>query len=283
MPIAPGELPLSLQLNYLSGGGMAQAPVRASALLKNRAAGFSGFEEFSLEPPRDAKQAQNQSADEDSDSPPEAREGKLVADKIALTTDRNGTASVTLKDLPKITRSSELTAEVTFNDPNGEVQMVSTLIALWPSAVVLGVKAGSWASSRSKVKFSALALDTAGRPLKGQAVEVRGRLSQVISTRKRMVGGFYAYDNRTELTDLGALCSGSTDDRGLLLCEAELNSAGQVELIAIAKDAAGHPVQAASSVWVTQQGEPWFEQNNDDRIDVLPEKKRYEPGETARL
>ena len=27
----------------------------------------------------------------------------------------------------------------------------------------------------------------------------------------------------------------------------------------------------------------WFAQDNDDRIDVLPEKKRYEPGETARL
>jgi len=286
VPIAPGELPLSLQLNYLSGGGMAQAPVRASALLKNRSAGFSGFEEFSFEPPRDAKQVQNQGGsggEEDSESPPEAREGKLVADKIALTTDKNGAASVTLKDLPKITRPSELTAEVTFNDPNGEVQTVSTLVALWPSAVVLGVKAGSWASSRGRVKFSALALDTSGRPLKGQAIEVRGRLSQVISSRKRMVGGFYAYDNRTELTDLGALCTGNTDERGLLACEAELNSAGQVELIASAKDAAGHPVQAASSVWVTKQGELWFEQNNDDRIDVLPEKKHYEPGETARL
>ena len=53
VPIAPGELPLSLQLNYLSGGGVAQAPVRASALLKNRSVGVSGFEEFSFEPPRD--------------------------------------------------------------------------------------------------------------------------------------------------------------------------------------------------------------------------------------
>jgi hypothetical protein len=33
----------------------------------------------------------------------------------------------------------------------------------------------------------------------------------------------------------------------------------------------------------SRQGELWFEQDNDDRIDVLPEKKRYEPGETARL
>ena len=33
---------------------------------------------------------------------------------------------------------------------------------------------------------------------------------------------FYAYDNRTDVKDLGALCSGKTDDRGLLLCDAAL-------------------------------------------------------------
>jgi hypothetical protein len=111
-------------------------------------------------------------------------------------------------------------AEVTFNDPNGEVQTVGRTVRLWPSAVVPGIKAAGWASNRGKARFTALALDTAGKPLKGQKLEVRGRLSQIISTRKRMVGGFYAYDNRTEVKDLGALCSGSTDDRGLLLCEA---------------------------------------------------------------
>ena len=142
-------------------------------------------------------------------------DGVLVADKLPLTTDKNGAARLMLKDLPPLKRASELLAEVTFNDPNGEVQTAATRISLWPSAVVLGIKAGSWASNRGKVKFTALVLDTAGKPLKGQSVEVRGRLAQVISTRKRLVGGFYAYDNHTEVKDLGALCSGSTDDRGL--------------------------------------------------------------------
>ena len=263
--VAPKELPIELQLNYFSGGPMAQVAARASAVLKSRATSFNGYDEFSFEPPGSAN------------------DSKLVADKLPLTTDKYGAASFTLKDLPKITRPSEISAEVTYNDPNGEVLTISSSVPLWPSAVVLGVKTGSWASSRGKVKFTVLALDTKGAALKGQSVEVRGRSSQTISTRKRMVGGFYAYDNRTEEKDLGALCSGSSDDRGLLLCEAELTSAGQVELIASAKDAAGNPVQAAASVWVTKQGELWFAQDNDDRIDVLPEKKRYEPGETARL
>lgn len=275
-PVAPAEVLLSAQLNHLSGGGLGQAPLRASALLRPRDAAMPGFEDFSFEPPR-VLRADGEEAE------PESPEGRLVADKLPLVTDRDGAATFTVKGLPKLTRPSDLVAEISFNDPNGEVQTASTTVRLWPSAVVLGVKAASWASNRGKARFTVLALDTQGRPIKGQAVEVRGRLAQIISTRKRMVGGFYAYDNRTEVKDLGRLCSGSTDDRGLLLCEATLDSAGQVELIAQAKDGAGNPAQAATGIWVTKQGELWFAQDNDDRIDVLPERKRYEPGETARL
>ncbi len=280
--VAPASVEVGVQMNYFSGGPMSGAPLRASALLKSRSPSFAGYDEFSFEPPRDPKKAE-QEGNENEESDSSARDGKLVADKLPLATDRNGAASFVLKDLPKVVRPSQIDAEVSFNDPNGETQTVATRIDLWPSAVVLGVRAGASASNRGSAKFTVLALDTAGKPIKGQAVTVRGRVSQIISTRKRMVGGFYAYENHTDVKELGALCSGSTDDRGLLLCEASLETAGQVELIAEAKDGAGHPVDAAASVWITKQGELWFSQDNDDRIDVLPEKKRYEPGETARL
>jgi uncharacterized protein YfaS (alpha-2-macroglobulin family) len=281
--IAAASVVVDVQMNYFSGGAMASAPLRASALLKTRSPGFSGYDEFSFEPPRDPNKPEQEADSEESERGDPGRDGKLVADKLALSTDRNGAASFTLKDLPKTARPSRIDAEVTFNDPNGETQTASTRIDLWPSALVLGVKAGSWASNRGRATFTVVALATNGKPVKGQSVAVRGRVSQVVTTRKRLVGGFYAYDNRTEVKELGSLCSGSTDERGLLLCEAALESAGQVELIAEAKDAQGNPAQAAASVWITRQGELWFAQDNDDRIDVLPEKKRYEPGETARL
>ncbi|WP_341887804.1 MG2 domain-containing protein [Variovorax sp. YR752] len=278
IPFAPSELPLSAQLNFFSGGAMGNAPVKLSALLRERSVFFDGFDGFSFTPPRDLSRAE---AGDDEDSP--RGEGKLVADKLALTTDRQGAASVTLKELPKIARPSDLLAELTYADPNGEVQTVSTTLRLWPAAVVPGIRASSWASVRGKMALTALALDTNGKPIKGQVLEVKARLAQTFSTRKRIVGGFYAYDNRTELKELGTLCSGTSDDRGQLACEATLDNAGQVELIVTAKDAAGRSAQAATGVWVTKQGELWFAQDNDDRIDLLPEKKRYEPGETATL
>ena len=69
-----------------------------------------------------------------------------------------------------------------------------------------------------------------------------------------MVGGFYTYDNKTDVKDIGTVCTGKSDARGLLLCEAELKQPGQVELIASATDKDGRDSRAASSVYVTQAG-----------------------------
>jgi hypothetical protein len=276
--VAASAVAVDVQMSYFSGGAMAAAALRGSALLKTRSPGFAGYDEFSFDPPRDPSE---QEAGEGDGS--ERDDGKLVADKVPLVTDKNGVASFVVKELPAASRPASLDAEITFNDPNGEVQTAATRVDLWPSAVVVGVKASRWASNRGRVQFSVVALDTTGKPVKGQSVAVRGRVTQVITTRKRLVGGFYAYDNRTEVKELGALCSGTSDDRGLVLCDANLETAGQVELIARASDVQGHVAEAAASVWITKQGELWFAQDNDDRIDVLPERKRYEPGETARL
>ncbi|RQO57348.1 alpha-2-macroglobulin [Paucibacter sp. KBW04] len=287
LPIAPSELRINAQLNYLSGGGVAAAPLKLSAVLRPRYVQFAGYEEFNFSPPASddgtVSRPANEAMEEDESEASRPRDSKLVADKLATLTDRNGAAELLLKNLPKISQPSELQAQITFADPNGETKTASQSFNLWPAKLVLGLKAGSWGSNRGKIKFSALALDTAGKPLAGQRLEVRARLNQTISSRKRMVGGFYAYDNHVERKDLGALCSGSSDEHGLLSCESELDASGEVELIVQAKDADGRSVQAATTAWLTRQGELWFAQDNDDRIDVLPEKKHYEPGETARL
>ena len=79
------------------------------------------------------------------------------------------------------------------------------------------------------------------------------------------------------------MCSGKSDARGLLLCETKLGEAGKVELIVTAKDKDGNTIQATSSVFVTKQGELWFGGENHDRMDVLTEKKSYQPDDVAKF
>ena len=279
--VAPRELALDAQLRHLNGGGVAQAPLRATALLRPRVPRFAGHEDFSFEPPRDAQPRRDAAAEEDGDTP--AAAGRLVADGLRTQTSREGAARIVLKDLPPLEGPGEIVTELSFTDPNGEIQTVAATTPVWPAAVVAGIQARQWVASRGRARFTALALDTEGRPLPGQALEVRGVLRQDISARKRLVGGFYAWENHVERRDLGVLCRGRADARGRLECDAALDTAGQVELIVSTQDKSGHRSQAAASLWITGAGELWFAQDEDDRIELLPEKKRYQPGETARL
>ncbi|HEV7802333.1 MAG TPA: alpha-2-macroglobulin family protein, partial [Burkholderiales bacterium] len=99
----------------------------------------------------------------------------------------------------------------------------------------------------------------------------------------RLVGGFYAYDTTTEVKRVGSACSGTTDARGLMFCTVKPRTSGEVVLVARAKDDGGREAFATASVWVQGDDEWWFEPANNDRIDLIAEKKRYEPGETARF
>ncbi|MEX8493890.1 alpha-2-macroglobulin family protein, partial [Sphaerotilus sp.] len=112
---------------------------------------------------------------------------------------------------------------------------------------------------------------------------LRGELRTALTTRQKVVGGFYAYDSKEQVKDLGTLCSGRTDARGLLVCDLDVASSGEIHLIAQATDSAGKQAESTTSVWVSLGGELWFAQDNDDRIDLLPEKRDLKPGETARL
>ncbi|MFT3719684.1 alpha-2-macroglobulin family protein [Pseudorhodoferax sp.] len=281
--VAPEQLAADVELHYLSGGGAARLPVEVSALLRERWLQFDGFDAFGFAPPRDRTREAGGEDEEDDEA---AAGPRVVADKLPLTLDAQGAGHVALPPLPVLPgapRARELLLEARYADPNGEIQTLRSTQTVWPAAVIAGIRTEGWVSVRGRVPLQALALDLAGRPKAGVALEVRAQAHLVTTSRKRMVGGFYAYDSRTEVRDLGSVCSGRSDARGLLVCEARLDQSGEVELVATARDEAGRSVQAATSVWVTRQGELWFGGENNDRIDLLPEQRELQPGETAKL
>ena len=261
--ISPKELPLDVQLNYLNGGGASGLAVQITGMLRNKAMSYPAYEEFSF-----------YAGDSD-------EEQKIVANKLPISLDKNGSGKTTIKNLPAIVKPQELVAEMTYFDPNGEIQTITAVTSLWPSAVVVGVKAGQWVSVKKKITLSAIALDTYGKPKADVVIEITGTAKQNNSHRKRMVGGFYAYENAESSKDLGNLCSGKSDARGLFICEVSLTEPGNIEILAKAKDDNGKAALAKTSAWVTGRGEIWFDGENQDRMDLLPERKHYEAGETA--
>jgi uncharacterized protein YfaS (alpha-2-macroglobulin family) len=276
--VQPAALQAQVQVQYVAGGGAAQLPVQVSALLRERRLDFSGYDAFSFAPPTAPQQRADTAPDAQGDDAPQ-----VVANQLPLTLDAQGAGQVALPALPAAPHARELLLEARYADPNGEIQTLRSTHAVWPAAVVAGLKTDGWVSARGKLPLQALALGLNGKPQAGVALEVRALAHVVTTNRQRMVGGFYTYDSHTETKDLGRICSGRSDARGLLLCEAQLAHSGEVELVVTAKDATGRSAQAAASVWLTRQGELWFGSENHDRIELLPERRDLQPGDTAVL
>ncbi|MBK9136818.1 MAG: alpha-2-macroglobulin [Betaproteobacteria bacterium] len=278
--IAPGEVELHAQVNAMAGGPMPGHALALSALVRDSEPQFAGHEDFNFG-------SSERWREEDESGESDTSDGtRTVARQLPARTDAQGAARLTLPNLPALRGPSELLAEMSFADPNGETQTVSRRVKLWPAAVVVGVRAPGWAMQRGAARFTAVVLDTEGKPLANRAVEVIGRAHQVLSTRQRIVGGFYAYDNQRRTQELGTLCSGKTDAQGRLACDARVEHTGEVELVASARDDAGRTSRASTHVWVTSErddGRFWFAQDSDDRIDILPERRELEPGQVARL
>jgi len=282
------ELAWSAQLNYMAGGPMAKSPVTVNAMLQPRWSSFAGFDDFSFDPPSadggGEREYDGDAGEGDGESSSAAPgTGRLVLDKLALQTDATGGVAFKVPLKGAVDRPTELRVELNYRDPDGQTHTRAASQVVWPAGVVLGLRTASWVANGQSLSVQAVALDIDGKPLSNRKVSIAARQIQTLSTRKRLVGGFYGYEHQRRLKELGELCSGTTDALGLMRCDVSLSQGGQIELMGAVKDDGGRVARAARSLWVTKAGELWFSQDNDDRIDVIPEKRRYEPGETARF
>ncbi len=278
--VNPKELSADLTARYLSGGMAAALPVKFRHQLQPAyAGGFEGFEEFTFGNGRLVPGILKDREYEEEEAPPEKRTIKT----IDLTLDSNGSARTTVSSIPRAETPQSILGELEFRDPNGEVQTVSARAQLWPSRWLVGVKPEDWVSSPKSVKFQAAVVDTGGKAVNNAPVRVELLQRKYYSSRKRLAGGFYAFEHHTEVKLIKSLCEGRTDSHGLLPCEAVSPLSGEMILQATVRDSGGLESGAYRDVWVAGDDRWWFKAEDSDRIDILPEKKRYEPGETARF
>ena len=267
---------LDLFVRYLSGGGAGDLPVVVRTQVRPRALAYPAYEDFSFGG-TDVAEGLIEETDEAPD------EVTAPARTLPLTLDRNGSARTTLTDLPVAQTPQELLAELEYPDANGERLTVSQRIPLWPAKLNLGLRTENWAVSRDRLQFQVVALALDGKPLSGQAIQIELFAKKTFSYRKRLIGGFYAYENRSEFRRLPARCDARTDHLGLASCQVPPASSGAIVLRASARDDSGNTTLATREVWVAAGDDWWFEGVPSDRMDVLPERAAYETGDMARV
>ena len=296
--IAARAVAIEAQVNYLNGGPAGLAPVTLRSTIEDSGADFEGYEGFTFgggdvkegveesgengfdEDGWEEGSAEDGGEEEEADGAPEGGRQGEAARTQKLTLDRNGAARILVGDLPQLDRPRRLLAELSWQDASGETLTASTRVPLWPAALAVGIKPGEW-MSRGRIRFQVAVLGVDGKPAPGAEATVDFFRRETSAHRRRLVGGFYAYESRSEIERVEGSCGGRADARGLLLCDLPAPAEGNLILRARAVDAQGRAAIARQEIWVAGKRDNWFDVSDNDRVDLLPARPRFEPGEQA--
>lgn len=283
----PRSVPVDVQVSYLSGGGAAGLPVTLRTYVEPAPLEFEGYGEYRFggEAPQTGIRPEGDTSDEYDE---EGLDGEFTNAGIqvkaqALTLGAGGAARIDVQAPARLDSAAVLTAELEYPDSNGELLTAVGRVRLSPSAMAVGIRQDGSIGQPDKLRFQVVVLDLDGRPLPGRAVQVDLYSSKSYWYRRRLVGGFYAYESTSEVERLAAGCSGSTDARGLLHCDVAPGIKGEVILRAEARDDARRIAGATSSAWIAGADDWWFDGGSSNRMTVTADKKEYQAGDTARL
>ncbi|WP_431469270.1 MG2 domain-containing protein [Sphingosinithalassobacter sp. LHW66-3] len=276
--VKPGSLPLDLFVGYLSGGGAANMPVEVRVGYFEGVGTPSGYESFTFggRELREGTRPMDGEGDDRTDTLPPTQ-------TLPVTLGRDGTVRTSIDVPQSLDQDTAMLVELDYQDANGEVLTASRRIPIYASAVRLGIKTDGWLMSEDDLRLKLVALDTEGKPIANQRVRVDLYSREILTARRRLIGGFYAYDNQMRTTKLSPRCTATTDELGYAECSIDLGISGEVYAVASTIDSAGNVARASQSVWLAGEDEWWFGGDNGDRMDVLPERPEYAAGETARF
>lgn len=285
------SLDIDAQLNLLAGGAAAGAPVKFRSRLVRYPLQFPQYDDFSFggsAPKEGIEAVEPYSYDPEEGTSENENTGHsdqvtgYPVRTISMTLDANGGARVSFDKLPKAQESRALEVEMEYSDPNGQILTAATRALVLPSSTVLGMKIEGYFATKERLAFKVIALDPMGKTLIGRKVVVEAYSRKTYAYRKRLLGGFYAYEQTAEVNRAGSVCSGNTNAQGILICDGAAPEAGELILVAKSKDDQGNAAIASHEVYVAGE-DGWFSASQSDRIDILADKRTYEPGDKARF
>lgn len=201
-----------------------------------------------------------------------------------LKSDANGLANLDLPlEISNKKMSQIYTMEATVTDANN--QSVSNRISfpVHQGQYYLGIRSTDYVVDASKpAKFEAIAVTADGKVMAGQSAEISlYKRSWNTVKRKNVDGGFYfenSYDDK--LIEKKNIKTGSD---GLAQAEFKINEGGSYKIELTGKDTKGNTIKSSTSVY-SSSGDfiNWGSENN-DKIELVPDKMEYKVGDTAKI
>jgi uncharacterized protein YfaS (alpha-2-macroglobulin family) len=202
----------------------------------------------------------------------------------SVTTTTDGTAAFSVPaTITGNEGAQKYTISVNLVDQNAQAVATSTTVSVYPGEVIAGVKPAEYlgqAGQESRVDL--VTVDTAGELLPGVPVTVKVYERRWVTTKEQSAEGARRY--RSEPVDtLVATLAATTNDSAEASVSFTPAKGGTLRLVAEATDSRGRVSRSAAYLWVSSREFASWQVTNDDTLQLVADKDRYQVGETAEV
>lgn len=127
-----------------------------------------------------------------------------------------------------------------------------------------------------------VAVDYAGQPLNGVDMEVSMYEREWNTVKKKNVDGGFYYENEYKDNFVDKQ-SATSNEKGLASVKFKTTKGGLFHLVLKSKDKSGHEIIAGTNSYVSSGDFVYWGFDNNDRIEVVPDKQEYKVGDTAKV
>jgi alpha-2-macroglobulin len=211
-------------------------------------------------------------------------EGERKRTEGQTTTDAQGNFSFQVPaDLTQDPMSQTFTIEATVVDANNQEVSARTDVIVHKGQLYAGLKPAQYVTrAGDPASVDLVAVDKDGKPAPGVQVTVSFFSRKWLSVKERQPDGGYMWNSKPEDTLLSANTL-TTDASGKTRAAVTPQDAGSIRVVAEVADGKGNKNRSAAYIYVSGSGFASWQIGNTDRVDLVPDKKEYAVGDTAKV
>lgn len=266
---------LTAQASYFFGGAVKNAPVQYNILSEDYFFRYTGKGWYDF---TDYDFSRNRSEDFVSGF------GELIMDGKA-TTDASGVFSLEVPaDIAERIASQRFTLEITVTDPDSNQQVSNRTTAIVHKGdFYVGLRPENYVGSAGKeTAVNILTVDWQSQPVTPKEVTLIFNEHRWYSVKVQSESGNYYWESQVEDTPV-ATVTVTTNSNGMAQATFVPETGGVYKIEAIGVDDAGNRVQSSTFMWVSGSEYINWRQENNDRIELVADKKEYRVGDVATI
>ncbi|MHB0869769.1 MAG: Ig-like domain-containing protein [Chloroflexota bacterium] len=216
------------------------------------------------------------------------REAQMLGGRVRTqgkgTTDAQGGFAFQFPaDLSKDPLSQYFTIEATITDANNQEVSAATEAVVHKGERYVGLRPDRYvAKTGESASVELLVVDTQKKAVPGAPVSVSVYSRKGLSVKEKQPDGGYLWTSKPEDTLL-TTATVTTGSEGKARASVATKEPGSIRVVAEVADPRGNRMRTASCMYVSGSGYASWRMESNDRLELVPDRKEYGVGDTARV